>query len=113
VLERPARNDVPKEPHLASRFISACRRPSSVTTSTSSSSKGIDPDEEAKEAADERGGMSLSVRMELVECRLTIVGLCSGLATGYKELTVLETWVMGECLNRGRAVELVVVNLER
>ena len=46
--------------------------------------------EEAKDAAEERGGMSLSVRMELAESRLTIVGLCNGLATGGKERVVLE-----------------------
>jgi hypothetical protein len=44
-----------------------------------------------KEVAADRGGMSLSVRMELVECRLTIVGLW-GFNSG---LIGLETWVIG------------------
>jgi len=61
--------------HLASNFISVCRKPSSVTKSISSSIKGIDPEDEVKEVAADKGGMSLSVRMELVEGLLTIDGL--------------------------------------
>jgi hypothetical protein len=61
--------------HLASRFISACRNPSSVTKSTAPSLKGIDPVEEAKDTAEDRVEMSFSVRIELVEIRLTIAGV--------------------------------------
>lgn len=38
--------------------------------------------------------MSLSVRIELAESRLTIVGFCTGLVAGSKEVTVVETWVI-------------------
>jgi hypothetical protein len=55
----------------------------------------MDPVEEVKEEADEKGGMSLNVRMELVESRLPLVEICTGLATGGKEAAVLKIWVMG------------------
>jgi len=55
----------------------------------------MDPVEEVKEEADEKGGMSLNVRMELVESRLPLVGICTGPAAGGKEVAVLKIWVMG------------------
>jgi hypothetical protein len=62
----------------------------------------MDPVEEVKEEADEKGGMSLNVRMELVESRLALVGICTGLAAGGKEAAVLKIWVMGEVLKKGK-----------
>lgn len=69
-------------PHLASKEISAWRKPSSVTTSTSPSWKGIEPVDDANDDAVESGGMSLKDRTELVESRFPIVGVCTGFMIG-------------------------------
>lgn len=62
--------------------MSACRKPSSVTTSTSPSWKGNDPVEEAKDAVEESNDTSFSDIRELVESRLTTGGAWVGLGNG-------------------------------
>lgn len=66
-----------RRPHLASKMVSECFKPSSVTTSTSSLSKAIEPADDVNEAAEESSGMSCNDRTEPIDRRLITAGVCT------------------------------------
>lgn len=72
--------------HLASRVISECLTPSSVTTSTSPSMNGMEAVEDAYDEQIEMGGISLTKdRSEALDIRLLIVGRSIGLRVGLRK----------------------------
>ena len=78
--------------YLACSLPSVCRRPSSVTTSTSSSLNGIELEEEALEMIDKTlRDESLLPRIDIVEERFCVLG-----------------GALGACVETGEGVELDV-----